>query len=169
MALSRLLLIIAPVLISGLFLTSSCEKDIELTPSPVDSYPEKSFYAIVGPNEFIDTILWAEDDGSLLTITATSNGENEYPRIILKMPNDISLGSHGMGGPQSDNPFLIEFGSLPDQKFQAIDSTGVLVITNHLLDSKLMMGKFICTVKPSSGNPSIPNIDVWSGNFVITY
>ena len=170
MNLSRFLLLITPLLFSVLAITSSCDKKvIELTPTPANDIPENSFYAIVGPNEFVDTVLWAEDDGSVLTITATENEENGYPRMILKFPTDINEGTYELGGPQSENQGLIEFGPLPDQKFEAIDTTGVLVITTHFKESNLMRGKFIFTAKASSGNQSIPNIDVWTGSFLVTY
>ena len=170
MKLPKFLLIIVPLLFSTVLITGSCEKKvIELTPTPANDIPENSFYAIVGPNEFVDTILWTEDDGSLLTITATENGENEYPRMILKLPSSIDEGTYELGGPQSDHQALIEFGPLPDQKFEAIDTTGVLVITTHFKESNLMRGKFIFTAEASSGNQSIPNIDVWTGSFLVTY
>lgn len=170
MQITRSLFIIVPLLVFGIALTSSCEKKvIELTPSPVDVLPEKSLYAIVDGAVFTDTVLWAEEDGGVLTITATENGENDYSKLILKMPSDIGVGSYELGGPQSDNQALIEFGPLPDQKFESIDSTSLFVVTTHFKESRVMRGKFIFNAEVSSGNQSISNIEVWSGNFVISY
>lgn len=170
MRITSSLFIIVPVFIIGLALTSSCEKKvIELTPTPVDVLPEKSLYAIVDGAVFEDTVLWAKEESGVITITANENGENEYPKLVLKMPSDISVGSYELGGPQGDYQGLIDFGPMPDQKFESIDSTSLFVITTHFKESNVMRGKFIFNAEASSGNTSVSNIEVWNGNFVISY
>ncbi|MDG1332730.1 MAG: hypothetical protein P8P74_10390 [Crocinitomicaceae bacterium] len=170
MRFTRFLFIATPLLILGFVIASSCEKKvIGLTPSPVNDIPENSFSAYIGPDEFKDTVLWSQEDAGILTISAFANGENGYPRVTLKFPSDITGGTFGLGGPQSVNQAFLELGPLPDQKYVAIDSTGIFAITTHFTESNLIRGKFFFTAEVTSTNPGIPNVDVWSGNFLITY
>jgi hypothetical protein len=157
-----------------MFAFNSCKKKIvSVDPIPPNNIPEKVFFANVDGIEFVDTILWAAENEGQTTLSITATVDGGYPKIIFNLPVDLAVGSYNLGGSQSSNQALLQFGTLPIEQFEAVSGigiiTGTLVVTKHDLELDYIEATFSYTAGASPGNTSTFDFDVSDGDFTISY
>ncbi len=168
MYMKRSLLLLIPLLVSGMFAFNSCEKEvISYSPDLPDLIPEKSFFATVDGVEFVDTIFWAIKSSINNTIAIKAIVDGDFPIMTFSLPADIAPGSYELGGLTSANKTVLSFGILPDEQFEA--SAGTLNISTHDTDANFMRATFSFTAVASLGNTSLVEFDVADGEFVVSY
>lgn len=165
---NRSLLLLVPILISGMFAFNSCEKKvISLDPELPDLIPEKLFEAYIDGVQFIDTILWGAESTANSTLTITATADGDYPKIILILPSDITPGNYTFGGTQGTSQALLKFGPLPADQFKA--DSGNLWVTRHNTDVDFTRGAFEFFASASAGNTSTALFEVTNGQFIVSY
>lgn len=168
MFMKRSLLLLIPLLVSGMFAFNSCEKEVVgYSPDLPDLIPEKSFFATVDGVEFVDTIFWASESvvDNRLSIKAIVDGD--FPIMTFNLPADIAPGTYELGGLTSANKTVLSFGTLQNEQFEAL--AGTLNISTHDTDANFMRATFSFTAVASFGNTSLVEFDVADGEFVVSY
>ncbi|NVK63952.1 MAG: hypothetical protein HWE22_05165 [Flavobacteriales bacterium] len=170
MIINRSLPILFSALVCGFFLLSSCDKEVQVAPTPAKEIPPKSFFASVDGTPFLDTVLWAVNDEASNKLTITAYADGGYPKITLNLPADIAVGSFELGGVQSSHSATVEVGAGPNTLFVSDATNGLsnIIITEHNQDDDYIIGTFEFYAIPS-WSPTLPGFLVSSGEFTVNY
>ena len=154
----------------GLFLLTSCEKEVQVAPTPLKDVPTKSFFASVDGIPFVDTVLWSIADEAANTLEINAYADGGYPKISIKLPADITAGSYELGSTQTPHSATVEAGSGPNTLFVSDATNGLsnIIITEHNTDDDYIIGTFEFYALPS-WDPSLPGFLVTSGEFTVNY
>jgi hypothetical protein len=158
-----------------IFLTLSmfvaCKKDDDSVSDPIqtpEQIPTKTFYAIVGGAEFVETNVTRSASGGVIEIKAFGPN-NSYLR--LRIPQSITAGQFNFQSPVSGTraAFYHDGSSV----YGAPDQTGILKIYSHTPSSSgnggTIKGFFNFNAEPYSASSGLENYLVTNGEFVLTY
>lgn len=157
-------------LITGLLLLSSCDKEIQVAPTPAKELPAKSFFAAVDGTPFVDTVLWAVADEAANTLQISAYADGGYPKVTINLPADIGVGSFELGGTQGSHSAVVQVGPGPNTTFVSDATNGLsnIIITEHNQDDDYIIGTFEFYAIPS-WNATLPGFLVTSGEFTVNY
>lgn len=147
----------------------ACKKDddsvTDTTPTP-EQVPTKTFYAIVGGAEFVETNINKSASGGVIEIKAFGPN-NSYLR--LRIPQGVTAGQFNFESPVSGTraAFYHDGSSV----YGAPNQTGILKIYSHTLTSSggTIKGFFNFNAEPYSASTGLENYLVTNGEFVLTY